>query len=336
MPAATLDLKIDDDTGMPAMNILITGGTGFIGAQLVPVLVGAPDQAQGDHLTLLTRQPEKMARHYAAWADTGRLRFVSSLDALARDEAFDAVINLAGEGIADKPWTTQRRLELHASRVLLTESLGDWLRRAKYKPSVLISGSAVGWYGNQGERILDEESSAESSDYTHHLCRDWEAAALAAAPPSTRVCTLRLGVVIGSGGGMLRRLLPVFGLGLGGVLGNGEQYLSWVSRSDVVQVILRMLTDRSLHGVFNLTAPAPVSNAEFTRTLARLLRRPAFLRVPASVLKLGLGEMSTLLLEGQRVMPTRLLSADYRFLHSTLEDALRSALSRSDSSRDND
>ena len=310
------------------MNILITGGTGFIGAQLVPVLVGAADQSHGDHLTLLTRHPQKMAKHYGAWAATGRLRFISSLDELSRDDAFDAIINLAGEGIADKPWTSQRRLELHASRVLLTESLGDWLRRAKHTPSLLISGSAVGWYGNQGEHILDEESSAESHDYTHHLCRDWEAAALAAAAPSMRVCILRLGVVIGPGGGMLRRLLPVFGLGLGGILGNGQQYLSWVSRSDVVQVILRMLTDRSLAGVYNLTAPTPVNNAEFTRTLARLLRRPAFLRVPASVLKLGLGEMSTLLLDGQRVMPSRLLSADYRFLHGTLEEAIRAALAR--------
>jgi hypothetical protein len=313
------------------MNILITGGTGFIGAQLVPILAGAPDQAQGDHLTLLTRRPEKMAKQYAEWVDTGRLRFVRSLDVLSRDETFDAVINLAGEGIADKPWTSQRRAELHASRVLLTESLGNWLRRAEHTPSVLISGSAVGWYGCQGERILDEESPAESSDYTHHLCRDWEAAALAAAAPNTRVCILRLGVVIGPSGGMLRRLLPVFGLGLGGVLGNGRQYLSWVSRSDVVQVILRMLTDRSLNGVFNVTAPEPVSNTEFTRTLARVLRRPAFLRVPASILKLGLGEMSTLLLDGQRVMPSRLLSADYRFQHGTLEEAIRAALSRDSS-----
>lgn len=310
------------------MNILITGGTGFIGAQLVPVLAGAADQAQGDHLTLLTRRPEKMRAHYSAWAETGRLRFIASLDELSRDEAFDAVINLAGEGIADKPWTSQRRRELHASRALLTESLGDWLRRAKHAPQVLISGSAVGWYGNQGERILEEDAPAETGDYTHQLCRDWEAAALAAAPPSTRVCILRLGVVIGPGGGMLRRLLPVFGLGLGGELGNGQQYLSWVSRSDVVQVILRLLTDRAMNGVFNLTAPAPVTNAEFTRTLARLLRRPAFFRVPASILKLGLGEMSTLLLDGQRVMPSRLLGADYRFVHASLEEAIRAALNR--------
>ncbi|PRD37463.1 UNVERIFIED_CONTAM: yfcH [Trichonephila clavipes] len=209
------------------MDILITGGTGFIGSLLVPVLAGADDRDQGDRLTLLTRHPERAAARHAGLVARGRVRLIRSLDELGRDEAFDAVINLAGEGIADRPWTAQRRRELHASRIVLTESLGDWMRRARHKPSVLISGSAVGWYGDQGNRLLEEEAAADTGAYTHRLCDDWEKAALAAAPEGTRVCILRTGVVIGPGGGLLRRLLPLFGLGLGGPVGSGEQYVSW-------------------------------------------------------------------------------------------------------------
>lgn len=310
------------------MDILITGGTGFIGSLLVPVLAGADDRDQGDRLTLLTRHPERAAARHAGLVARGRVRLIRSLDELGRDEAFDAVINLAGEGIADRPWTAQRRRELHASRIVLTESLGDWMRRARHKPSVLISGSAVGWYGDQGNRLLEEEAAADTGAYTHRLCDDWEKAALAAAPEGTRVCILRTGVVIGPGGGLLRRLLPLFGLGLGGPVGSGEQYVSWVSLSDVVQVILRLLTDRELRGVFNLTGPRPVTNAEFAQTLAGLLRRPALLRVPTSVLRLTMGDMSALLLDSQRALPSRLLQLRYNFLHPTLEDALRWTLSR--------
>lgn len=310
------------------MRILLTGGSGFIGEQLLPLLLGQPDREQGDQVILLTRKPHALKKKYAAWDGCGRLRVIQSFDELQRQDSVDAVINLAGEGIADKPWTNHRRQELHASRVLLTESMGAWLIRCEQKPEVIISGSAVGWYGHQGERILDEKAKPEAHGFAHELCQAWEQAATNATPKGTRLCLLRLGVVIGPHGGMLRRLLPVFSLGLGGALGSGEQYMSWISRSDVVQIILRLLTDRRQQGIFNLTAPAPLTNAEFTRVLAGLLKRPAFFRVPATVLKLAMGEMSTLLLEGQRVIPTRLLEQGYRFVHPTLEDALRSALAR--------
>ncbi len=309
------------------MDILITGGTGFIGSLLIPTLTGGGEGGQGDRVTLLTRRPDKIAISFATQIASGHVRLVRSFDELGRDARFDAVINLAGEGIADRPWSSQRKRELHTSRVSLTEALVDWLRLARHKPTVLISGSAVGWYGNQGDRLLEENAPAHD-EYTHQLCQDWEQAALSAESLGIRVCILRTGVVIGAGGGMLRKLLPLFSLGLGGPIASGEQFLSWVSLADVVHVILRLLCDRDMRGVYNLTGPRPVSNAEFTQTMAQLLRRPAFLRVPATVLKMAMGEMSTLLIDGQRVLPSRLLQARYTFLHPTLESALRAALAK--------
>lgn len=309
------------------MDILITGGTGFIGTALTTALTAADEQGRRHRITVLTRQPEKLLARRAELVRLGVLEAVRHWDELSRERRFDAVINLAGEGIADRPWTTARKRQLHASRITLTESLADWIRLARHKPAVLISGSAVGWYGSQDDTVL-EEGDAPHDEYVHQLCAEWEQAALAVEPLGVRVCLLRTGVVIGPGGGFLRRLLPVFTLGLGGALGHGNQYLSWVSLTDVVQIIQFLLADPAQRGVFNVTGPRPVSNNEFTATLGGLLRRPAFLRVPASVIRLAMGEMSTLLLDGQRVVPSRLLAARYRFTHPTLESALRAALAR--------
>lgn len=309
------------------MDILITGGTGFIGSALVTALTGPSELGGGHRVTVFTRRPKKLLAERDELHRAGLLQAVSHWDELGRDARFDVVINLAGEGIADRPWSAQRKRELHASRITLTESLVDWLRLLKRKPALLISGSAVGWYGSQGERLLEEDAPAHD-EYVHQLCHEWEQAARAAETLNMRVCILRTGIVIGPGGGFLRRLLPLFGLGLGGPVGTGAQYLSWVSLTDVVQVIQYLIGERDLKGTFNVTAPRPATNAEFTRSLASLLRRPAILRVPASVLKLAMGEMATLLLDGQRVLPSRLLQARYRFQHADLESALRAALSR--------
>jgi uncharacterized protein (TIGR01777 family) len=297
------------------MHILVTGGTGFIGSALCPQLL-----IDGHRLTLLTRRPERARRQY-----DNRVEVITDLAALRDDVALDAVINLAGEGIADRPWTAARKQLLHASRVTLTDELAALLRRRTQRPRVMISGSAIGWYGDQGDTLL-EEGSAAHDEYMHRLCADWEQAARGVEPLGVRLCLLRTGVVLGRSGGMLKRLLPVFGLGLGGRLGAGTQWLSWIALGDYVNIVRALLGDDSQSGVFNATAPKPVTNAEFTATLAQALGRPAFVHIPAAVLKLAMGEMSVLLLGSQRVLPARLLDAGFRFRSRTLEDCLRNEL----------
>lgn len=293
------------------MHILVTGGTGFVGAALVPALL-----ADGHTLTLLSRDPR---RHRARLG--GRVQLISRLAEVAAQAPVEAVINLAGEGIADRPWTAERRRVLRESRVDLTRELVRWLGTRAAPPAVMVSGSAIGWYGDRGDEELTE-ASAPRDEFTHALCAEWEAAAAPVTALGTRLCVLRLGVVLGRDGGMLKRLLPVFRAGLGGRVGSGRQWLSWIGREDVVAVIRRMLADRSLAGIYNLTAPAPVTNADFTRELAAALHRPALIPVPALALKLSLGEMSGLLLGGQKVRPARLQAAGFAFAQPTLAACL--------------
>lgn len=297
------------------MHLLVTGGTGFIGAALVPALL-----ADGHTLTLLTRDPE---RHRPRLG--GRAHLVSRLAEVPARARIEGVINLAGEGIADKPWTAARKQLLYESRVTLTEQLLHWLMRRDAPPAVMVSGSAIGWYGDQGETDVTE-TAAPRPGYTHELCAAWEDAAHTATELGTRLCLMRTGVVLGRDGGMLKRLLPVFRAGLGGRVGSGRQWLSWVGREDVVAIIRRLLADPVLAGVYNATAPVPVRNADFTRELAAALHRPALLPVPALALKLSLGEMSELLLGGQKVLPARLLEAGFVFREPTLAECLRQEL----------
>lgn len=297
------------------MHILITGGTGFIGSALCPQLL-----IDGHQLTLLTRRPERTLRIYGS-----RVKVIRSLTEFPNDAPLDAVINLAGEGITDRPWSVSRKQVLEASRIALTQELVAVLRRREQKPAVMLSGSAVGWYGHQGDTVL-EESAGFHEEYTHQLCDSWEKAAQPASEMGVRLCLLRTGVVLGRSGGMLKRLLPVFGLGLGGRLGSGEQWLPWIAMTDCVNVIRALLTDSTQSGVFNVVAPKPVSNAEFTATLAQALGRPAFLNLPASFLRMTMGEMSAVLLGSTRAVPSRLLEAGFKFRSRTLEDCLRNEL----------
>lgn len=300
------------------MKILITGGTGFIGKTLCRSLL------QGGHeLTVLSRQAPERVRLLCGESVTA----CSSLKALSSADRFDAVVNLAGESIADRRWTAARKKLLWDSRVALTSDLVAFIAAAETKPQVMVSGSAVGYYGNRGNEPLDEDSGG-SDDFSHRLCAGWESAALAAAEHGVRVCLLRTGLVIGQGGGFLQRMLPLFRLGLGGRIGDGRQWMSWVHIDDHVAMTEHLLDNPGLQGPFNATAPNPATNREFTETLASVLKRPAILPVPAAILRLVLGEMAELLLGGQRVLPVRFQKETFRFRHERLEDALRLALGR--------
>lgn len=292
------------------MQIFMTGGTGFLGQQLCRILLH-----EGHQLTILTRQPNVVFSRYQ-----GKVKAISRIADLTIKDYFDVVINLAGEGIADRPWTNQRKRLLYSSRVNLTEELVDWMQRANTPPKVFISSSAIGWYGNQQAHIVDEDSSAHD-EYVHRLCQAWEDAALNARSMTTRVCIIRTGVVLGLQGGLLKRLLPVFSLNLGGRLGDGQQWMSWISLYDYLSAVLFLMTHPTLAGIFNLTAPQPVTNVEFTQTFASKLKRKAFLPLPKPLLSLLMGEMSTLLVDGQRVLPSRLLKAGFRFRTPSLSEA---------------
>lgn len=296
------------------MKLFITGGTGFVGSALCRSLV-----ARGDDLTLVSRNV-KTAQQRVGVA-------VAAVPSVADVSAkpVDAVINLAGLPIADRRWSESRKKELFASRIDLTNQLIDELAQQQTRPKVLISASAVGYYGDSGSRQLDEDSRPQQ-EFTHELCSAWEQAALRAEDLGIRVGIVRIGLVLGPGGGILKRMMTPFRLGLGGRLGSGEQWMSWVHRDDLVRIILYLLDHDTLRGVFNATAPEPLRNRDFSLALARQLRRPTLLPLPAPVLKLGLGEMSQLLLTGQRVMPRRLLDAGFEFQYPELKPALEAII----------
>lgn len=297
------------------MRILIMGGTGLIGRQLCAVLL-----TQGHELTVLSRHPETVA------SKCGKgVRALSSLDEWTAEKTFDAVINLSGEPIVDAYWSDKRKQMLLDSRVALTQKLVQRIASAHQKPTVLLSGSAVGYYGNAGDAALDE-SMAAGHDFPAELCATWESAARVAEQSGVRVCLLRTGLVLSKRGGLLERMLLPFKLALGARLGDGKQWMSWVHIDDYVAMVLRLLNDAALNGAFNMTAPAPVTNAEFTQALAQTLHRPALFVAPSFVLKLAMGERACLLLEGQCVLPKRLESSGFQFAHPRLDGALQDLL----------
>lgn len=300
-----------------AKRILITGGTGFIGKELCPRLL-----KRGDRLWVYSRQPPENVK-----AICGRVEAVNDLDSLRSGSGFDAVINLAGEGIADKRWSSSRKQALRDSRIRLTEQLVDLARTWEKLPEVMVSGSAVGFYGDQGAAPVTENT-APHDEFTHRLCNDWEKAAMALAGNNTRVCLSRTGVVAGPGGGFLQRMLLPFKLGLGGRLGSGEQYMPWVHRTDVVNALIWMLDTETAQGPYNVVSPNPVTNAEFTRTLGKVLHRPTLFPAPAPVLKVALGEMARLLLTGQNARPQRLVNEGFVFRFEDLESALKDSVGK--------
>lgn len=299
------------------MHILLTGGTGLIGRGLCRHWLD-----QGHRITVWSRKPGDVPRLCGA-----SVRGIAHPDELGH-ERIDAVINLAGAPIADRPWTRKRKMLLWDSRITLTEQLITWLERREQKPAVLISGSAVGWYGDGGERELDETSPPVSEDFASRLCIAWEETAQRAEAVGIRVVLLRTGLVLAREGGMMQRLLPPFKMGMGGPIGNGRQWMPWVHYDDQIAAIDFLLNREDAQGPYNACAPSPVRNREFAKTLAGVLHRPAFMPMPAVALRVLMGELSILLLGGQRARPNRLLEAGFTFRFTDLRAALENLTDR--------
>ena len=302
------------------MRVLISGGTGLIGRALTRALVD-----RGDEVVILSRSPQRHAAHLPqgvqllAWdgrTPTGWGEIVNTVD---------AVVNLAGANIAEGRWTAARKRVIRESRLHAGHALVEAIRNATSKPHVLIQASAVGYYGPRGDEIVTEDT-PPGSDFLAQLAVEWEASTREVEAWGIRRPIIRTGVVLSMEGGALPRMLPPFKLGLGGPLGSGRQWFPWIHMADEVEAILFLLDREEAHGPYNLSAPNPVRNEEFTRALGEILHRPTLFRVPAFALRLLFGEMATVLLEGQRAIPRRLLDEGYTFRYEDVRSALRALL----------
>jgi uncharacterized protein (TIGR01777 family) len=303
-------------SALPApRRVLVTGATGFIGRRLVAALASA-----GHEVTVLARDPARAA------ALRPPFRLVTDVDQLAGDAAIDAIINLAGEPIAGGLWTRRRRQLILSSRLRVTRAIVRLIGRLRRPPALLISGSAIGWYGLWQDEMLTEFDGGKRA-FTHRVCEAWEQAAQRAERYGTRVVRLRIGIVLGTDGGMLGRLLVTFRLGLGATLGSGTQWMSWIERDDLVRLIAHIIAEPRYIGAVNATAPIPVTNADFTRELAHVVSRPAWLRLPPPLLRLIAGDLANeLLIGGQRVLPDKADAMGFKFRHETLGSALTAML----------
>lgn len=292
--------------------VLVTGATGFIGRRLVEALVG-----KGHHVTVQTRDPLKVA------ALMPPLTIVTRLDQIADDEPVDVIVNLTGDPIVSGLWTRRKRHRILRSRLKATEAVIGLIGRLKHKPELLINASAIGWYGLHDDAELDESAPAKDC-FSHRICAAWEERAGRAQALGVRVVCLRIGLVLGTEGGLLANLLTPFEFGLGMRLGNGRQWMSWISRDDLIRLIGHVAATPELEGPVNATAPGPVRNAAFTKALARALGRPAWLAAPAWLLRFLAGAMAEeILLGGQRVVPGKALASGFRFHDTELEPTLK-------------
>jgi len=299
------------------MNVLITGGTGLIGKALIKVL-----RQSHTNITVLTRNCSKAVKTLGT-----DINVIDELN-LSTIENIDAVINLAGEPIANKRWSVEQKKQICQSRWDITEKLSTLIKTAKNPPSLFISGSAIGIYGRQGSLSIDEEFTDYHREFTYEVCSKWENLALAAKSENTRIAILRTGIVLDKHEGAIAKMLLPFKLCLGGKISHGQQMMSWIHIDDMVAAILHIQKTPSLKGFINITAEQPVSNNVFSRTLAKTLNRPCMLTTPAFILKLIFGEMADLLLFGQNVKPTKLKNSGFRFTYPSIDSALKNLLTK--------
>ncbi len=302
------------------MRVAVTGATGMLGSALVRALA-----ERGDEVTALSRNAERASEALGVsaetWADPEAER--PPLDGL---RGRDAVVHLLGEVIAQR-WSDETKREIRDSRVLSTRNLVAALAElpAEERPRVLVSGSGAGWYGHRGDERLDESTAEPGNDFLAQLSADWESEASAAEELGVRVVRNRTGVVLSDAGGALEKMLPFFKAGIGGPVAGGRQYVPWVHVDDVVGATMFALDNEAVSGPVNVTAPEPVTNKELSRTLGRVLRRPAFAPVPALAVKALYGDMAQIVTTGQRAVPAALTTAGYRFKQPELEPALKDA-----------
>jgi uncharacterized protein (TIGR01777 family) len=293
------------------VTVIIAGGSGFLGRALQSHL-----RAGGHRVVLLSRNPAAGARDVIDWAPNGQSgSWAEALDGTA------AVVNLSGAGIADARWTDARKELLRSSRILSTRSLVTAIQSVTRPPGALINASGIGYYGDRGTTVVTEATPA-GSDFLARLCVEWEAEADRAST-TTRVVILRNGVVLDPSGGALGKMLLPFRAGVGGRLGSGTQYFPWIHLEDWLAIVAAMITDNASRGPFNMTAPQPATNAEFTKALGAALGRPALIPVPAFALRLALGELADTLLTGQRAIPERAAQSGFVFRYPAIGPALR-------------
>ena len=291
------------------MNILITGGTGFIGSELCAQLL-----TERHALVVKTRHPELV---------NGQIKGISSLSQLAADASFDVVINLAGEPIADKRWSRAQKKSISDSRLNTTQELISYFKTAQVKPKLFISGSAIGYYGVGSSTESVDETSQGDNSFSSSLCAEWEACALQAQALGIRTCLLRTGIVLGKNGGALKKMMMPFKLGLGGKIGSGRQWMSWIHMQDLLGIIDYCIKHDTLSGPINCTAPYPLTNTAFTEALGKAMQRPTLLPMPAKVVELLFGEMGQeLLLAGKLVLPAKIEQAGFKFEFARLDAAL--------------
>ena len=305
------------------MRVFMIGATGLVGRALTLRLLG------GGHKVSAWVRSEDRAGNLLG-PDVRLVAAAGGAQALAQEVArADAVINLAGEPVLGGRWTAQRKAALHQSRIELTSLIVDTIRQSQQRPAVMISASAVGYYGDRGDELLDEHSAPEG-DFLARLCTQWEEAAMRAEQAGVRVFIPRIGIVLGLEGGALAQMLPPFQFGAGGPIGSGRQWMGWIHLFDLVEIIATALEDERYRGAANAAAPSPVTNRDFARALGAVLHRPSFIPVPAIALRAMFGEGASVLAAGQRVVPARLSELGFRWRFERVEDALRHILAEGD------